>query len=118
MLMLTVACASESGSDGDGEQANSCAYRVLYQDRTYRDVANVEFTAGEKLGSATVLPCDDTGGQNDAGQAGETTTAYRVDGISPSVAFAVGDSLDDTTLVVAYSDSKLPPEVRKLIDGS
>ncbi|MFI0270789.1 DUF6281 family protein [Streptomyces luteogriseus] len=115
MMMLAVACTSESSSDG-GEQAESCAYRVLYQDRTYRDVANVEFTAGEKLGSATIPPCQDTGGQDEAEESGETTTAYAVDGISPDMAVAVGDSPDDVTFVAAYSGNKLPPEIRKLID--
>lgn len=69
MVMPAVACTSESSSDG-GERVASCAYRVIYQDRTYRDVANVEFRAGEKLGPATVPPCDDTGGQNEGKQAG------------------------------------------------
>jgi hypothetical protein len=118
ILVLAVACTAESSGDGGGEQAESCAYLVHYQDRTYQDVANVEFTAGKELGSATLPPCDDTGGQKDAEQAGETTTAYKVDGISPDVAVAVGDSPDDTVLVAAYSGSELPPEVQKLIDRS
>lgn len=117
MMMLAVACTPESSSDGDG-RAESCAYRVLYQDRTYRDVANVEFTAGKKLGSATVPPCEDTGDQDRAGEPGEATTAYAVDGISPDVAVAVGDSPGDATFVAAYSGDKLPPEIQKLIDGS
>ncbi|MGY0069238.1 DUF6281 family protein [Streptomyces sp. QTS137] len=115
MVMPAVACTSESSSDG-GERAASCAYQVLYQDRTYRDVANVEFTAGEKLGPATVPPCDDTGGGDDAEQVKETTTAYKVNGISPEAAVAVGDSPDDTTLVAAYSGNELPSEIQKLID--
>ncbi|MGW9495275.1 DUF6281 family protein [Streptomyces prasinus] len=117
MVMPAVACTSESSSGG-GEQSASCAYQVLYQDRTYRDVANVEFTAGEKLGPATIPPCDDTGGQDKDEQAEETTTAYRVDGISPQLAVAVGDTPDGTTFVAAYTGDGLPPEIRKLIDGS
>ncbi|MEV0300028.1 DUF6281 family protein [Streptomyces prasinus] len=117
MVMPTVACTSESSSGG-GERAASCAYRILYQDRTYRDVANVEFTAGEKLGPATIPPCDDTGGRDKDEQAEETMTAYRVDGISPQLAVAVGDTPDDTTFVAAYTGDRLPPEIRKLIDGS
>ncbi|MEU0688364.1 DUF6281 family protein [Streptomyces uncialis] len=116
MMMLVVACTSESSGDGDG-RAESCAYRVLYQDRTYRDVANVEFTAGKMLGSATVPPCEDTGDQDKAGEPGKATTAYAVDGIHPDVAVAVGDSPGDATLVAAYSGDKLPPEIQKLVDG-
>jgi hypothetical protein len=115
MTMLAVACTSESSSDGGG-QADSCAYRVVYQDRTYQDVANVEFTAGDELGPAIIPPCEDTGGE--AKGSGEATTAYAVDGLSPEVAVAVGDSPDDTILVAAYSGNKLPPEIRHLIDGS
>ncbi|WP_240498989.1 DUF6281 family protein [Streptomyces prasinus] len=117
MVTSAVACTSESSSGG-GEQSASCAYQVLYQDRTYRSLANTEFTTGEKLGAATVPPCDDTGGQDKDEQAEETTTAYRVDGISPQLAVAVGDTPDDTTFVAAYTGDKLPPEIRKLIDGS
>ncbi|MFC8424855.1 DUF6281 family protein [Streptomyces sp. NPDC057236] len=118
VLMSAAACTSGGGSDGGGEQAASCAYRVLYQDRMYRDVADVRFTVGEELGSATLPPCDDTGGRDGAGRAGETMTAYGVDGISPEVAVAVGDSPGDSTFVVAHPDGELPPEVRKLTDGS
>ncbi len=117
MGMPAVACTSESNSDG-GERAASCAYRVIYQDRTYRDVANVEFTAGEKLGPATVPPCDDTGGQDEAEQAGETTTAYEVDGISPELAVAIGDAPGDVVFVAAYTGDELPSEIRELTDGS
>ncbi|MFI2423617.1 DUF6281 family protein [Streptomyces sp. NPDC018955] len=114
LLMLAVACTSGSGG-GEGEA--SCAYLVRYQDRTYQGVAGVRFTVGEELGPATLPPCDDTGGRDEAGQAGETTTAYRVDGVSSEVAVAVGDGPDDTTFVAAHPDEGLPPEVRKLIDG-
>lgn len=110
MVTSAVACTSE-GSNGGGEQAASCAYQVLYQDRTYRDIANVEFTAGEKLGSAAIPPCDDTGGQGqgEGEQDGETTTAYKVEGISPEVAVAVGDTPDDLTLVVAHPAERTSP---------
>ncbi|MBL3670685.1 hypothetical protein JL475_32905 [Streptomyces sp. M2CJ-2] len=118
MVTSAVACTSENSSDGGGEQAASCAYRVLYQDRTYRDVANVEFTAGEKLGPATIPPCDDTGGQDEGEQAGETTTVHKVDGVSPEVAVAVGDAPGDVIFVAAHLGDELPPEIRKLIDGS
>ncbi|WP_354006159.1 DUF6281 family protein [Streptomyces sp. NBC_00154] len=44
--------------------------------------------------------------------------AYEVDGISPKVAIAIGDTPKTATFFAAYSGSELPPEVQKLIDGS
>ncbi|MFF5104495.1 DUF6281 family protein [Streptomyces sp. NPDC000134] len=118
-MMTVPAAACTSGSiSGGGERASACAYRVVFQDRTYQDVANVEFTAGDELGPATVPPCDDTGGQDEAEESEEATTAYAVDGISPEVAVAVGDSPDDVVFVAAYSGDELPPEVQDLVDGS
>jgi hypothetical protein len=116
--MVASAAACTAGSSSDGEESASCVYQVLYQDRPYRDVANVEFTVGEKLGDATKPPCDDTGGADEAAESGTTETAYEVDGISPEVAIAVGDTPDEAVLVAAYSGSELPSEVKKLIDGS
>lgn len=114
--MLLAACTSSSSDEG--EQAESCAYQVHFQNRTYTDVANVKFTAGKELGSATIPPCRDTGDQGQAEEPEEKTTAYAVDGISPDLAVAVGDNRNDTTFVAAYSGDKLPPEIQKLIDGS
>ncbi|MFF6787299.1 DUF6281 family protein [Streptomyces sp. NPDC012510] len=104
------ACTSEGNS---AEDAASCVYQVTYDGRTYRDVANAEFTVGIKLGAATKPPCDDTGGQDE--EPSTTETAYAVDGISPKVAIAVGDSPDDVQFVAVYSGNELPPEVKNLI---
>ncbi|MCZ0984562.1 DUF6281 family protein [Streptomyces diastatochromogenes] len=86
--------------------------------RTYRDVANVEFTVAGKLGAATKPPCDDTGGPDEGHVPATTKIAHAVDGISPKVAIAVGDTPDDVTFVAVYSGNKLPPEVKKLINAS
>ncbi|GGT84281.1 DUF6281 family protein [Streptomyces coeruleorubidus] len=107
------ACTSEGSS---AEDAASCVYQVTYDGRTYRDVANAEFTVGSKLGAATKPPCDDTGGQDE--EPATTEIAYAVDGISPKVAIAVGDSPDDVQFVAVYSGNELPPEVEKLIARS
>ncbi|MEU1938189.1 DUF6281 family protein [Streptomyces coeruleorubidus] len=107
------ACTSEGNSP---EDAASCVYQVTYDGRTYRDVANAEFTVGSKLGAATKPPCDDTGGQDE--EPATTEIAYAVDGISPKVAIAVGDSPDDVQFVAVYSGNELPPEVEKLIARS
>ncbi|MBO7934867.1 hypothetical protein JTP77_002700 [Streptomyces sp. S9] len=115
-MVSAVACTA--GSSSDGEESGSCAFLILYQSRTYPDVANVEFTVGEKLGDATRPSCDDTGGQGGAGSPETTETVYEVDGIPPEVAIAVGDAPKEATFVAVYSGSELPPAVMKLIDGS
>ncbi|MFF9811572.1 DUF6281 family protein [Streptomyces coeruleorubidus] len=106
------ACTSEGNST---EDAASCVYQVTYDGRAYRDVANVEFTVGAKLGAANQPPCDDTGGQDKGEEPSTTETAYAVDGISPKVAIAVGDTPDDVKFVAVYSGNGLPPEVKNLI---
>lgn len=116
MVMSAAACTADSSSGG--EESASCVNRYTYQDRSYRDVANVDFTVGKKLGVATKPPCDDTGGQDKNEEPATTETAYEVDGISPEVAIAIGDTPEEATVFAAYSGSELPPEVEKLIDGS
>jgi len=107
-----------SGSNSTDEGSASCAYQVLYQGRTYQDVANVEFTIGEQLGEATLPPCDDTGGQDETGESGTTLTVYAVDGISPKAAVAVGETPDEAVFVAVRSGAEIPADVKKLIDGS
>jgi hypothetical protein len=107
------ACAPEEDS---GEAAASCAYVVTFEGRTYQDVANVKFTVGDELGTATQPPCDDTGGRTRGEEPAATrTVAYAVEGISPTVAIAVQDAPDDVMFVAVPSGRKLPAEVEKLI---
>ncbi|MGI5423654.1 DUF6281 family protein [Streptomyces sp. CA-179760] len=108
------ACTSE---DDSAEGAASCVYQVTYEGRTYRDVADVQFTVGSELGTATQPPCDDTGAQNNGEMPSTTETAYSVDGISPKIAIAVGDAPEDVRFVAVHSGDELPPEVKKLIAG-
>src|ERR1043165_8193055 len=115
LAMTASGCGSDSSSD---EGSESCVLEFTYQGRTYRDVANVDFTVSDKLGTAVKPPCDDIGGKGETVEAGTTETAYKVNGLSPAIAIAVGDSPGDAVLVVSYSGSKIPPEVQKLIDGS
>ncbi|WUD74832.1 DUF6281 family protein [Streptomyces sp. NBC_00510] len=116
MVMSVAACTADS--DSGGEESASCVNQYTYQDRSYRDVANVKFTLGKKLGAATKPPCEDTGGQDKGEEPVTTDTAYEVDGISPKVAIAIGDTPKTATFFAVYSGSELPPEVQKLIDGS
>ncbi|MGW9248682.1 DUF6281 family protein [Streptomyces badius] len=111
MVLTVTGCTADSGGEGEA----SCAFEVSYEGRTYKDVANVDFTVSDKLGTATLPPCDDTGGQ-EAGAEETEEPAYAVKGLSPETAIAVGTSPDEAVLVVSYSGTKLPPEVQELID--
>ncbi|WP_371623580.1 DUF6281 family protein [Streptomyces sp. NBC_01116] len=114
MVMTAAGC----GADGDrGEGEASCAFEVTYQGRTYRDVANVEFTVTDKLGTATQPPCDDTGGDEETAERATRESAYGVKGLPPGTAIAVGSSPEDAVFVVSYSGSTLPPAIRELIDS-
>ncbi|MFJ8888807.1 DUF6281 family protein [Streptomyces sp. NPDC102402] len=115
MTMPAVACTAGGGGGGGGD---SCVNRYTYQDRSYQDVTQVDFTAGQKLGVATSPPCEDTGSKDKGEEPVTTGTAYEVDGISPEVAIAVGDTPETATLFAVYSGSEPPPEVLELTDGS
>jgi hypothetical protein len=97
-LLLTAAALFTAVGCTVGEASNICEHRVTYDGRTYAGVSGVDFTAGEKLGSAVVPPCDDTPGDGETDPA-ETTTAYTVEGKDPAHTIAVGDSPDDLTLM-------------------
>ncbi|MGW1028738.1 DUF6281 family protein [Streptomyces sp. NPDC002577] len=114
-ITVSVACTPLSGG---GESAASCAFVVEYENRTYSDVANVDFTVGDKLGTATQPPCDDTPNDDDDGSPATPTTAYAVEGLDPGIAIAVGGAPGDAVFVAVKSDEGLPPEVKKLINGS
>ncbi|SDM97712.1 hypothetical protein SAMN04487981_103135 [Streptomyces sp. cf386] len=95
-LLLTAAVGcTESG----GAAEASCAYVVTYEGRSYLDVANIDFTVGERLGTATIPECDDT--PNDPGVTVPEgrITAYAVEGTDPAVAIAVGDTPAEATLM-------------------
>ncbi|MDX3457413.1 DUF6281 family protein [Streptomyces sp. ME02-8801-2C] len=118
-VMASASCAAAGGGSA-GEGAASCAYRILYEGRAYQDVADAEFTIGRRPGDATLPACDDTGGEDEAEEAGTTLAAYEVAGISPRVAVAVGETPGEAVLVAVSTGTGtgLPVEVRKLIDGS
>lgn len=118
VAVVVTAAGCTAGNGGGVEGAASCASEFTYQGRTYKDVAHAHFTVTGKLGTATMPPCDDTGGDGQTAEAGTTETAYGVEGVASDVAIAVGNSPDDVVLVVSYSGSTLPPEVRKLIDAA
>lgn len=106
-------CGSSGSEEGEGSA--SCAYEVVYEGRTYGDVANVRFEVGQKLGTATLPACDDT---NDGAEESPTeSTAYAVKGLDPEIALAVGETPGEAIFVAINPGKSLPPEVEKLIDG-
>ncbi|MDX3771335.1 MULTISPECIES: DUF6281 family protein [unclassified Streptomyces] len=113
MVMSVAACTADGGGGGEA----SCANLYTYQDRSYLDVSpNVTFTLGKKLGVATQTPCDDTGGQDESEES-VWENAYEVDGFSPKVAIAIGDTPKTATFFAVRSGNEIPSEVQKLIDG-
>ncbi|KUM74693.1 DUF6281 family protein [Streptomyces curacoi] len=100
LVAAAVGCAQAGGAGGAAEAL--CAYLVTYDHRTYRDVANVDFTVGEKLGTATIPECDDT--PNDPGDTvpERRITAYEVEGMDPAAAIAVGDSPAEAILMKVH----------------
>ncbi|MGW0855946.1 DUF6281 family protein [Streptomyces sp. NPDC002690] len=121
VMVMSMAACTASGGGGEA----SCAANFTYQDRSYWDAGNVDFTVGRKLGAAASTPCDDTGDRGkDEEPATWSETAYAVEGVSTELAIAVGDTPETATFFAVHSDAdgaadaEFPPEVRKLIDGS
>ncbi|MFH8484514.1 DUF6281 family protein [Streptomyces longisporoflavus] len=120
LLLSMTACGEESGEEpesdagGRNKGSGSCALQFTYEGRTYKDVANLRFTATSKLGDATQAPCNDTGEEPGSGEQLKKESAYRISGVSPAVAIAVGENAKTAKLFAVYSGSKLPEEVEQL----
>ncbi|MGW7046038.1 DUF6281 family protein [Streptomyces avermitilis] len=109
LVTMSVACTSSGG----GESASSCAYLVEYQNRTYTDAQARDFTLGDKLGAATLPPCDDTPNDDSDGRTTPTSTAaYAIEGVDPRIAIALEQSSDDVIFINVDSDKTLP-EIKK-----
>ncbi|MFI6652093.1 DUF6281 family protein [Streptomyces sp. NPDC050529] len=114
LLMAAAACTAD-GDNGGGASA-SCANLFTYDDHSYLDVQQVDFTVGRKLGVATQPPCNDTGQSDKTDEPTTTTNAYKVAGLSPKAAVAIGDTPKEALLFAAHTGADLPPEVQKFID--
>lgn len=91
---------------------------VSIDDRVYSDVANVEFTIGDRLGTGRFLICDGTGGRGEQSESAdvEERTVYQIDGLSSGVAVAVETGPSGTDFFALYKGKKLPAAVRTFID--
>ncbi|WP_328493204.1 DUF6281 family protein [Streptomyces sp. NBC_00414] len=112
LVGLSVACTSSS--DSGGESASSCAYLAEYRNRTYSGAEADGFTLGDKLGTATLPPCDDTPNDDSDGEAAASTTAHAIEGVDPGIAIALEQAPDDVIFVNLDSPTKLP-EIKKMI---
>lgn len=106
-VLALAACGSGGSSDeGDGGSGDeSCALRVEYADVTFTDVAAMPSKPTELLGQGTQLGCSDSNGETGKG---ESVDVYRVDGLDPKVAVAVGDQ---ARLLRVDKGSQVPAEI-------
>ncbi|GAA2228199.1 DUF6281 family protein [Streptomyces indiaensis] len=117
-LMLSSAACAEKGDETAAPESRdrgteACAARYVYEGRDYKGIANRQFTATSKLGYATQPPCNDTGKGTEFRDL-EKKNAYRVSGISPTVAIAVGENAKTAKLFAVYSGSQIPEEIKEL----
>lgn len=92
-------------------QTTTCAFSVSYHDTGYIGTyPPVPFEIGERIGTATIPPCNDTG-QDHEGPV-DTVAVYRIEGLDPSDALAVRSGPDDELqLVAAFTGSGPSPAV-------
>ena len=98
----------------------ACAAEVEFAGRVYTGITvHGDIRSGKKVGKATHVACDDTGGDNNDGLVPQPESpAYKIPGVDPRFAIAVDDSLDAMQIYVTDLDKPLPAEIRKLINAS
>ncbi|WP_052424504.1 DUF6281 family protein [Streptomyces fulvoviolaceus] len=79
------------GCTSDGEASASCSGVVTYENRDHPPTDKAGFTVGERLGTATIVACDDSPEDGEGRPEGKTS-AYAVEGADPAEAIAVGDT--------------------------
>ncbi|KUL36146.1 DUF6281 family protein [Streptomyces regalis] len=99
LLAGAVGCAGSGGGMSGGEAAASCSGLVTYDNRGYLPTTDTDFTVGERLGTATIVECDDTPNDPGVGIPESRTGAYTVRGSDPADAIAVGDSAAEARLM-------------------
>lgn len=89
---MTAAMLALAGCTESGGGSASCSGLVTYDGRGYLPTEKSDFTIGERLGTATVEACDDTGDGVDNGSAERRTGVYAIEGVDPAARVAVGDT--------------------------
>jgi hypothetical protein len=120
LLTFGTACSSDSGQAGegvsDGTAEGACPNAFSFKGKRYVAVANLTFHAAEKAGTASRKECDDSGRRNSIAIM-EEQPAFRVDGVSPSVAIAVGSTADTAKLFLSDEIKGISEEIRNLPSG-
>ncbi len=105
---VAVVCLTGCGNTGSapGDVAGvphgeaTCAFTVSYDGTTYIGThPSVPIELAERLGTATIPPCNDTG--RDYGGPIDTRSAYRVEGLDPNDAIAIRNGPNDPPALVA-----------------
>ena len=100
-LLVTAAMLALAGCAESGGGSASCSGLVTYDGRGYLPTEKSVLTVGERLGTATVEACDDTGDGVDNGSAERRTGAYAIEGVDPAESVAVGDTPADAAPMTA-----------------
>lgn len=124
--MVAVICSAAtgcttSGSSNENDPAiagsgASCAYRVMYEGRMYKEATGKGAEVAQKIGIAREVRCEETNataGRRTAKTEGRVL-AYAIDGIDPRWAVAVGES-PRRTLIVVRAGANLPNSVMKVL---
>lgn len=106
-------CGALEDGGASGGAAASCAAVVDFDGRRYSGSGTYEYERGEKVGTATEPPCDDTPNDGDEGTSARRVTAYAIKGVDPDVAVAVSDAPEDVVYIADPGD-EVPPELAKL----
>ncbi len=109
------ACGTTGHSIDDVSINATCTFGVSYEERGYIGTyPQVPFELGERIGTATIPPCNDTGEEYD--DPGEPVAAYRVRGLEPADAIAIRRGPDDEPrLVAAHTPHGVAPAVESYI---
>lgn len=112
VLLGVGGCGVWEDGGASGGAAESCAAVVDFDGRRYVGSGSFAYERGEKVGTATAPPCDDTSG-DDEGSPTRRVTAYAIKGVDPAAAVAVSGATEDVVFIADQGD-EFPPELAEL----
>lgn len=105
-----------TGAD-EGGDTSSCLAAFDYDGRRYGFLPaekQVPFEVAGQIDDATIPPCSDGGPSQNGTPVAQQIPAYRIVGLDPADAFAIGPS--ERARMVAVLGERLPPAVEKFIE--